>query len=450
MGMINVTRMAADPSPQTEVAAHSRAERLPIPAIVMQHVEESAHLRHVRSVLLRAPHVGLLQLGRIDERIAAHLDGVEVAGRYGVSLVHQALDRPGTGPLFVATVRAIEDRDTDRLDKLLMLAESVPASRAGLLSAFGWVAAAGLKGITQGLLESASPWRREIGLAACAMHGVDPGKVLADAVRDACPGLRARALRVAGRAGRLDLLGACLARLADEDPNCAFEAARSALLMGDRTESLDRLEALAVRRDTGESCANAALRLVLKVVSPSRAQAMLAHLAKDAALIRRLIRGIAVAGDPHHVPWLIAKMEDLTLSRLAGEAFSAIVGLDLARRDLELKPPAGVEFGPNDDPFDLHVAMDEDEGLPWPDPEKLTAWWKSNAALFVPGTRHFMGEVAAPANCAQVLNTGFQRQRLAAAEYLVLLAPGTRLFNVCAPTWRQQRALKRLAAALGH
>ena len=57
-------------------------------------------LRHVRSVLVRAPHVGLLHLGRLDERIAAHLDGLAVAGEYGSRLCLAALERPGCGEVF--------------------------------------------------------------------------------------------------------------------------------------------------------------------------------------------------------------------------------------------------------------------------------------------------------------------------------------------------------------
>jgi hypothetical protein len=60
-------------------------ERAPLTAVVQQHAEEAAMLRHVRSVLVRAPHIKLLQLRRLDERIAAHLDGLAVAGRWTAS-----------------------------------------------------------------------------------------------------------------------------------------------------------------------------------------------------------------------------------------------------------------------------------------------------------------------------------------------------------------------------
>jgi len=55
----------------------------PIPLVIQQHAEESAHLRHMRSVLTAAPHVKLHHLRRLDDRLAAHLDGLAVAGEFG-------------------------------------------------------------------------------------------------------------------------------------------------------------------------------------------------------------------------------------------------------------------------------------------------------------------------------------------------------------------------------
>ena len=55
----------------------------PIPTVVRQHVEETAILRNTRSVLVRAPHVKLHHLRRLDDRLAAHLDGIAVAGDFG-------------------------------------------------------------------------------------------------------------------------------------------------------------------------------------------------------------------------------------------------------------------------------------------------------------------------------------------------------------------------------
>jgi uncharacterized protein (TIGR02270 family) len=160
--------------------------------------------------------------------------------------------------------------------------------------------------------------------------------------------------------------------------------------------------------------------------------------------IRLLTRSIGIAGDPHYIPWLISQMQDPKLTRLAVESFSFITGLDLAYLDLDRKPPDNFESGPNDDPEDDNVAMDEDEGLPWPDPVKIQAWWNANKHRFQPGVRYFMGEPPSVPHCMKVLREGYQRQRIAAAEYLCLLQPGTKLFPTSAPAWRQQRWLSKM------
>ncbi len=67
--------------------------RPPIPFVVQQHAEESVILRNVRSVLVRAPHVKLHDLRRLDARIAAHLDGLAVAGEFGTPLTTRAVSR---------------------------------------------------------------------------------------------------------------------------------------------------------------------------------------------------------------------------------------------------------------------------------------------------------------------------------------------------------------------
>lgn len=121
-----------------------------------------------------------------------------------------------------------------------------------------------------------------------------------------------------------------------------------------------------------------------------------------------------------------------------------ITGADLAWLDLDRKPPAGVDFGPNDDPEDDNVAMDEDDGLPWPDPDKVQAWWQAQQHRFPADQRFFIGEPPSPAHALKVLRDGFQRQRIAAAQWACLLTPGTRLFPTAAPAWRQQRWLKEM------
>ncbi len=122
------------------------AARTPEKNVVSQHVGDAAVLRDARTHLVPGPHVKLLHLGRLDERLAAHLDGIAVAGVFGAKLAQAALALPNVGAVFVATVGEIGNKDVRRLDKLFALAESLPEVLPGLISAFGWVSAQALQG----------------------------------------------------------------------------------------------------------------------------------------------------------------------------------------------------------------------------------------------------------------------------------------------------------------
>ena len=65
----------------------------PILSIIQQHAEESAILHNIRSRQVFAPHIKLHHLRRIDDRIAAHLDGLSVAGEYGLKVYEEALEK---------------------------------------------------------------------------------------------------------------------------------------------------------------------------------------------------------------------------------------------------------------------------------------------------------------------------------------------------------------------
>lgn len=353
-----------------------------------------------------------------------------------------ALENPGVGQVFAATVRAIEGRDASALDKLLALAEAVPEAQPGLISAFGWASPRALQGIASTQLAHDAEFRKRVGIAACALHRVDPGTALNAAIASPDAPLRARALRCTGEIGRLDLLPTCVLHMKDDaDPNCAFWAAWSAALRGNRGQAVESLRHLSLAPDPLQA---RALQLALMILNVKEAHELLKLLARNPANRRVLIQGAGVAGNPSFIPWLVAQMSHDHVARLSGEAFSLITGIDLALLDLERKPPEKVEAGPNRDPQDSNVAMDADEGLPWPDAERVQRWWTDNTHRFPSGVRYFMGAPVSHDQCTEVLKSGYQRQRVIAAHYLCLLDPGTRLFNTSAPAWRQQRELAHM------
>lgn len=439
----------------------------PVMVVVQQHAEEVAALRHVRSVLLRAPHVQLHRLQRLDERIAAHLDGLMESGEAGLAALQAALEVPSPGVLFALGVCALQRRHSQLLTHLVTLAGAVPEAESGWLSALGWVSSEDLQGTVRALLGSKVPLHRAWALTACAMHRVDPGAVLAQAAKDADATVRARAWRVAGQLGRLDLADAARQALLpsssstqDEHATVVIQpvqadagaqawsdkraAAWALTLWGMGQNELVRQALLSLPEGQPYPPQDAHRLAVMAApmdwgrdqVRALTTQAEAKPLAK-----RRMMRMAAWVGDVQVVPWLIHHMADDRWARLAGEAFSLITGADIAALALERDQEEVPESPVKDDPLDSDVSLDEDDSLPWPDQHRVQAWWQSQTPRFVAGQRYFVGAPPSLAHASQVLRTGGQRQRIMAAEYLSLLQPGAGLFPVAAPAWRQNRWL---------
>ena len=250
---------------------------------------------------------------------------------------------------------------------------------------------------------------------------------------------RARAYRTTGQLGRADLMAQLRPGLTDPDPECRFWSAWAAARMG-ATEPLDTLADIAWNNLPR---AVRALDLLLRRLDVPQANAWLREFAKLPGRQRDLIRATGVIGDPLYIPWLIEHMADTATARLAGEAFSMITGLDLAYRDLDRRPPADFQSGPNDDPADENVALDEDENLPWPDPARIGPWWTANRARFSAGTAYFLGAPKATADWLEALSDAFQRQRHAAALELAIRQPDKAMFEVRARGRLQRQLIAR-------
>ena len=278
---------------------------LVIPEVVGLHSAETASLFETRGSILDAPHVRLKDLQRgFDDRIAAHFDGLAIAGEHAWQSCETALEQPSVGAVFTAAVRTMEGRE-DRLEKLFALIGAIPETRAGLISALGWVERDRLQGIGTALLRSQDPLKRAVGLAACSMHRVDPGLVSGKWLVDVDAPVRARALRLVGEVGCDQAVPACGAALSDSNPECKFWAAWSSVLLGNRGVALDILTKVGLEAG---SLRHRAFRLALQAISPAKGHRLLQELARATVDRRWLIEGSGVSGDPVYLPWLLKEM----------------------------------------------------------------------------------------------------------------------------------------------
>jgi uncharacterized protein (TIGR02270 family) len=103
--------------------------------------------------------------------------------------------------------------------------------------------------------------------------------------------------------------------------------------------------------------------------------------------------------------------------------------------------PEGFEAGPTENPEDEDVDMDPDEDNPWPNASVISSWWDRNNQQFTEGVRYLAGKLITEDSCVNVLKTGYQRQRAAAALELAIIQPNQPLFEVRAPAVRQKKLL---------
>jgi uncharacterized protein (TIGR02270 family) len=411
-----------------------------LPAVIDQHKDEASFLWLLRNRLTKAPHYGLDELARHDERIEAHLDGLRLAGETGLEMCKEALESDYAEEIFSAAVLAFESGNEDRIQDVTEAAQHDQNKTRALISALGWLPYEQAEPHIEKFLADESSFHRYIGIAASAIHRHDPGYYLDKAVADDDPLLKARALRAYGELGRSRELNPCSLRegLTADDDGIRFSAAWSATLAGN-SEAVKVMKSFVVPNSPYKE---KALNTALRRMELAGALALQKHLADTADTVRLAVIGVGMIGDPVLVPWLIEQMKTPVLARVAGEAFTMITGVDIEHEEMKGTRPEGFNAGPNDDPNDYNVAMDADENLPWPNVELIAEWWDKHKGALKSGTHHLLGKPVTADHLRHVLKTGRQRQRAAAALELAIMQPGRPLFEVRAPGFRQIQVIR--------
>jgi len=407
--------------------------------VVSLHAEDAAFLWFLRNSAAKAPNYKLKDLADLDERVEANIDGLRVADKTGWEFSKQLLDQDEPGSVFSTAVLALEGTDESKINLVYEKVESVPEFSNEIVAAFGWIDAKFLQGKVMGLLVSSSPFWRRLGVSVCVVHGVNPGKYIETALDDDELLLRARALRAVGELGLKEFSAKLKESLQSNDERCCFWAAWSSLLIGEFRNALPVLKKIA---ESDSFFNNKALLIALRAMDTKSSYTWLIEFTKKTDRLRTVVEGTAAVGDPVFIPWLIKQMEVPELAQVAGESFASITGVDIEYEDLDGEQPEDFDAGPNDNPSDENINMDQDEDLPYPDSNLIQQWWDSHKQQFINGKRYLLGQEISQQSLVSVLLQGNQRQRAAAAIEFVIMKPGTSLFETRVPAKRQQRQLE--------
>lgn len=423
--------------------------RPPLQVVVDQLAEDLNLLIAQRTALVRSPAAGLRKLGLHDERIEAHLQALVDAWPAGERSVRVALERASAAAAFSVVALALERGALNVLGEVATLATEAPQLMQGVLGALGWVDVVSKEQVQLSAFAAAMGHHApRVWLAAHRLQRCRPPFVEMFVADGSSKQIRLEAVRLVGELGAVDLLPQCRSLLGAEDVQLVQAAAVSCAYLGEAdlaTAAIARLRgsvsgsmAEALRADLTASQV-ASLRGV-QAAAGTGDQAATDTQSGQCGRLRRA----GLAGGLACIPELVESLSAIRFARAAAEAFTWITGADLEDLGLDRDPPDDFQSGPNDDPNDENVAMDEDEDLPWPDPVKVADWWHKNKHNFQPGVRYFMGKPVTVEHCIHVLKTGKQRQRFIAARYLKLLQPERPLFNCAAPAWRQQALLAKM------
>jgi uncharacterized protein (TIGR02270 family) len=392
-------------------------------------VVDAAFLWLLRSIVIDQPHCTSADLAELEQRLDAQLNLLMSSLELGWDACEAALALQQPGEVFTATVIAMRSRDVEKIQKAIQEGLASKATFNGLVSALGWLPGEVARPWIGRLLNGKDMNHKYLGVAACSVRREDPGEILTEILkRDDCRQhtiLHARALRLVGELRRQDLMPVLQANIGSTEPVLAFWANWSAVLLEQHT-LVKNLRPFVLSPGPNQA---RAIQLAFRILPVEQGREWVSALAQDPANLRAVITATGVLGDPHAVNWLISKMTDPLQARLAGEAFTLITGIDLDKHKLSAPTPADQTPVPNDNPDDPHVGLDEDENLPWPQVDPITALWRHHGQHFLVGRRYFLGKAITPEWLKGRLQDSSQRHRHAAALELALIDPGSRLLN---------------------
>jgi len=411
-----------------------------IKKIIDRHTEDAAFLWLQRNDAVKEPHYDLNDLAELDNRLAAHLDGLQVAGTSAWPSIEQNLKIGEPGELFVAAWYTLIFRDEQKFNDIVetvMQSEDRDSLIQSLISALAWCPVTISRPWLIEFSKSSNSFQQYLAVAAYGLIRADLDIELDKKIHSTHPIVSVRALRAVGELGRRDLADKLLPFHQDEDRSKRFWSLWSSVLLGSKS-AVDNLQSFVIKND---ELSERALNLYCRAKPNSEAAKLIKQLASSENNRRLAIVGSGYNGDPYWIPGLFKLMLDPSTARIAGEAFSMITGADLKYLDLDQDAPKDFESGPNDDPADGNVALDIDDSLPWPNATLIAQWWEENNSKYLPGKRYLCGNAINETTCMSLLKNGYQRQRIAASYELAL--SGKPLFNVRQSGLQQKSILMR-------
>ncbi|WP_164017814.1 TIGR02270 family protein [Pyxidicoccus trucidator] len=410
-----------------------------IPEVLEEHLDEASFhwLRWEKA--LRSSEHDLPDTAAQEERLMAHLDGLVVAGPDAEPLLVPALDSEEPGRVDAAAFALLEGHPKGVDEVLARLRAAPPALRPSLERALELGSSRELDARLVPLLDSDDAALAAAALRVLTARDAVPPEPLERLLRHEVPEVRMAALAAIAGSALTMAPERLLPGLAS-----THSGIRTATVEAGLTRHLR--PALATCRDLlGAEAAEAREAMLLLALGGADADVLLLEERAEAPGQRAdALWALGFTGHVRAAEVALRWMEDKSVARLAGEAFSAITGL---------KPSGPYALPPEEEAVEEEEDLDADlvpgpeAALPRPAARAVQAWWKQHASRFQRGTRYLEGRPLDAAALLGALEGGSMRRRHVLARELAIRSRGSHRVRTLGPTWRQDEDLARARGA---
>ncbi len=393
------------------------------------------HLRHQAS---DSPLFRLHDLRELDDRLEAWLDAFGLAETAGDSLLPE-LQPDDWGRRFLQALIALRHHLPEALHAACDDIQT-REQQDELFDALVWDMEHHQAPSVARLLHHHNPHARAAALRAAGQRRAEiTARFLHRQLQTDHPPIRIATLQVIADTRQTGFESAIREQLRHSEADIRFHAARAAILLG-LPEGVRAMQAFAFEENPH---LRDALMLLHQSVPDDQIPIAVQRIQRSRLSLRIKTYNLGMAGLPENLPILIEWMEDPEYAPLAAEAFAFITGVDFDHEDLDQIAPETCEDP--DNPLSQKRRRDPwttayEEDLPWPDPERVKAWWRRHASHLTPGQRYLGGQPYTESGMQSMLRQGTQPQRRVAALYLAIRHPRQGLFPTRANArWQHTR-----------
>lgn len=404
--------------------------------VLEEHLQEAGFLWSQWEQALVSPRYTLFEVQEgPEERLLAHLDGLTEAPNEVVKrLLEPALVGDDETIAFAAASAWLSRDSAQALFRVVNALEAAaPAVRDALGRAVELSRAAGLDAQLKKQAGSAIRKAPVILDALRIRSSVEEKMVELLATSDE-PGALSSALRAAGTLGRSEIRALVEKYLDSSVPNVREAAIESGLRLGLRSAWLACRTAVDGKKE--------GVQLPLLALALSGESAELTRIEKALAepkLRRPALFALGYNGWTRAADLCLEHMNDASLARVAGEAFSMITGLQIDGIFVGLEPPEQDPLPPLEEE-DLQASLipSPDAELPLPDVDQVRFWWGKARKQFDSETRYLSGKPFSVQTLLETFLNAPMRRRAAWALELAIRSKGE--FQIECRDWaRAQR-----------